>query len=95
MVWRIIKKVVNPHGMDCIVDTLIPCLVYDSDIRIFIQHQPVIIRPLDDYLINGIKTRQQELAKRIGLELPKVNQECDYHRIIMHYVYLNVPAMPV
>lgn len=51
-----------------------------------------IIRPLDEYLINGIKTRQQELAKRIGLELPKVNQECDYHRIIMHYVYLNVPA---
>lgn len=51
-----------------------------------------IIRPLDDYLINGIKIRQQELAKRIGLELPGVNQECDYHRIIMHYVYLNIPA---
>ena len=51
-----------------------------------------IIRPLDDYLINGIKTRQQELAKRIGLKLPGVNQECDYHRVIMHYVYLNIPA---
>ena len=51
-----------------------------------------IIRPLDDYLINGIKARQQELAKRIGLKLPGVNQECDYHRVIMHYVYLNIPA---
>lgn len=50
-----------------------------------------IIRPLDDYLINGIKSRQQELTKRIGLKLPEVNQECDYHRIIMHYVYLNIP----
>ena len=51
-----------------------------------------IIRPLDKYLINGIKTKQQDLAKRIGLKLPNVIQDCDYHRIIMHYVYLNIPA---
>lgn len=71
---------------------LLPISLTTTTIGYLLNMNQFIIRPLDDYLISGIKTRQQELAKRIGLNLPEVNQECDYHRIIMHYVYLNIPA---
>lgn len=71
---------------------LLPISLTTTTIGYLININQFIIRPLDDYLINGIKERQQELAKRIGLKLPGVNQECDYHRIIMHYVYLNIPT---
>lgn len=71
---------------------LLPISLTITTIGYLININQFIIRPLDDYLINGIKARQQELAKRIGLKLPGVNEECDYHRIIMHYVYLNIPA---
>ena len=92
MVWRIIKKVSILMEWIALLLLLFPVSFMILTFGYLFNINQFIIRPLDDYLINGIKTRQQELAKRIGLELPKVNQECDYHRIIMHYVYLNVPA---
>ena len=50
-----------------------------------------IVRPLDDYLKNTLKVKEFRLANRLGINHPDVNQECDYHRIVMHYVYLNIP----
>lgn len=50
-----------------------------------------IVRPLDDYLKNTLKVKEFRLANRLGISHPDVNQECDYHRIVMHYVYLNIP----
>lgn len=51
-----------------------------------------IVRPLDEYLIDSIKNKQYRLANRLQINHPDVNDsKCDYHRIIQHYVYLNVP----
>jgi len=50
-----------------------------------------IVRPLDDYLKETLKVKEFRLANRLGISHPDVNQECDYHRIVMHYVYLNIP----
>lgn len=50
-----------------------------------------IVRPLDDYLNTTLKVKEYRLANKLGIKHPDVNQECDYHRIVMHYVYLNVP----
>lgn len=49
-----------------------------------------IVRPLDDYLRESLISKQTELALRLKLKKPDHN--CDFHRIIMHYVYLNIPA---
>ena len=51
-----------------------------------------IVRPLDGYLKNSLKVKEFRLANRLGINHPDVNQECDYHRIVMHYVYLNIPS---
>ena len=50
-----------------------------------------IVRPLDEYLKNSLKLKEFRLANKLGISHPDVNQECDYHRIVMHYVYLNIP----
>lgn len=52
-----------------------------------------IARPLDGYLRDSIKTKQYRLANRLQINHPDVNDnKCDYHRIIQHYVYLNLPG---
>lgn len=50
-----------------------------------------IVRPLDNYLQNTLKEKQYRLAEKIKISHPDVNLECDYHRILMHYVYINIP----
>lgn len=50
-----------------------------------------ISRPLDEYVINSMQTKLMELSKTLGLNIPDVNSKADYHRIVMHYVYLNIP----
>ena len=50
-----------------------------------------IVRPLDEYLKSSLKLKEFRLANKLGISHPDVNQECDYHRIVMHYVYLNIP----
>lgn len=49
-----------------------------------------IVRPLDGYIINGIKTKLNNLTTRLGIEKPDVNSNADLHRIVMHYVFLNI-----
>ena len=50
-----------------------------------------IVRPLDKYLQNTLKEKQYRLADKLKISHPDVNFECDYHRILMHYVYINIP----
>ena len=50
-----------------------------------------IVRPLDKYLQNTLKEKQYRLAEKLKISHPDVNLECDYHRILMHYVYINIP----
>ena len=50
-----------------------------------------VVRPLDDYVINSIQLKLIDLFKALNLSIPDVNSNADYHRIVMHYVYLNIP----
>lgn len=50
-----------------------------------------ISRPLDEYVINSIQAKLMDLSKTLNLNIPDVNSKADYHRIVMHYVYLNIP----
>lgn len=49
-----------------------------------------ICRQLDSYLCETIVGKEYMLAKMLNIKHPDVNEECDYHRIILHYVYLNI-----
>lgn len=91
-IWKALKKAISYIAYGFIFLLLFPVSVIIISLGYLLDINQFIVRPLDKYLINSIKIRQQELAKRIGLKLPDVGQECDYHRIIMHYVYLNIPA---
>lgn len=51
-----------------------------------------ITRPIDDYLKTSILKKQYELAKKLDVKYADVNTKCDYHRLVMHYVYINIPA---
>ncbi len=51
-----------------------------------------IVRPLDPYLQKTLKEKQYWLAEKLRIAHPDVNEDCDYHRIVMHYVYLNLPG---
>lgn len=51
-----------------------------------------VIKPLDQYFINCIETKIFHLPEEIDLVRPPINLQCDFHRIIMHYVYLNIPG---
>lgn len=51
-----------------------------------------IVRPMDEYLRITLKDKQFRLAERLKISHPDVNDKtCDYHRIVMHYVYMNLP----
>lgn len=50
-----------------------------------------ITRTLDNYLTTSILKKQQKLATLLNLNKADVNIRCDYHRLVMHYVYLNIP----
>lgn len=49
-----------------------------------------ITRPIDDYLKTSILKKQYELADILNIKKADVNDRCDYHRLVMHYVYLHV-----
>ena len=50
-----------------------------------------VTRPLDRYVRNSIFTKITALSEKLNISRPDVNSRADYHRIIMHYVYLNIP----
>ena len=49
-----------------------------------------ITRPLDDYLIKGIKDKYMKMISNIGVDHSTDKLQYDYHRVIMHYVYYNI-----
>ena len=51
-----------------------------------------ITRPLESFTKKSINDKLQHLYKIIGIEQDKRNNNYDYHRIIMHYVYNNIPS---
>lgn len=51
-----------------------------------------VTRPLDDYLIDGIKNKYSNLISKIGISHSEDELKCDFHRLIMHYVYYNLPV---
>ena len=56
-----------------------------------LQIAEFVIRPLDDYVCNSIQRKLLQLSQTLNLDIPDVNYKADYHRIVMHYVYLNIP----
>lgn len=50
-----------------------------------------IVRPLDEYIRNSILGKLNRLAEKLQITPPDVNSEEDFHRIVMHYVYINIP----
>lgn len=50
-----------------------------------------VVRPLDEYVRNSITNKLNRLSETLSLDRPDVNSDADYHRIVMHYVYLNIP----
>ena len=46
---------------------------------------------MDEYVRNSIIRKLSVLSHKLNLDDPDVNSDADYHRIVMHYVYLNIP----
>lgn len=51
-----------------------------------------ITRPLPTYIINCIESKLFNLSEQLGVDRPPINLQCDYHRIVMHFVYINYPT---
>ena len=65
----------------------IPLLLFGKCLKL----TEFIARPLDGYVRNSIQQKLFQLSKTLNLAIPDVNSNADYHRIVMHYVYLNIP----
>ena len=57
----------------------------------FLKITNFVVRPLDDYVRDSIQRKLVHLSETLNLAIPDVNSKADYHRIVMHYVYLNIP----
>lgn len=49
-----------------------------------------LVNPLPDYIVKAIKTKTFNLYNKLGLERRSVNDNFDFHRVVMHYTYLHV-----
>ncbi len=70
---------------------LSPIVIVTVIIGVPLRIVEYIVRPLDEYVRNSIQGKLMQLSQMLNLELPDVNSKADYHRIVMHYVYLNIP----
>lgn len=50
-----------------------------------------IVRPLDDYLRDNIQEGFIKMRDILRLSNLDVNHNIDFHRIVMHFVFLNIP----
>ncbi|SEW23527.1 hypothetical protein SAMN04487827_2231 [Prevotella sp. khp7] len=89
--WAIIKTSLRVIMKVFMALLLFPITFSTFTFAYFFDINGWIVRPLDEYLKNTLKVKEFRLANRLGINHPDVNQECDYHRIVMHYVYLNIP----
>lgn len=90
-IWAWIKTALRFVMKVFIAMLLFPITFSTFTFAYFFDINGWIVRPLDDYLKNTLKVKEFRLANKLGINHPDVNQECDYHRIVMHYVYLNIP----
>ncbi len=90
MAW---KEIINDKSiMKPLFDLIVNLIMFPVTISLFSNTlRNFIIRPLDGYVRNSIHRKMTLLTKRLQLSTPDVNSKADYHRIIMHYVYLNIP----
>lgn len=49
-----------------------------------------VTRPLDTYLKKNINEKVNDLNKELNMEVVLPEESKDYHRLVMHYVYLNI-----
>lgn len=71
---------------------IIPITLTNLTIGYLFDINGFITRPLDGFLRKSIRLKLQMLADKISISKPSVNEECDYHRVIMHYVYTHIPT---
>lgn len=71
---------------------LFPLCLMTFTIGIFGGVNKFITRSLDGYVIDSIKSKSFQMANKLGITQPSVNSDSDYHRIVMHYVYVNIPV---
>ena len=71
---------------------LFPLSFMTFTLGFFLGINRFITRPLDKYLIAGIKEKFLFLTSKIGIQNLKEKIRCDYHRVVMHYVYYNLPV---
>lgn len=90
-IWIRIKTVLRYIMKIFIALLLFPISFSTFTFAYFFDINGWMVRPLDEYLKNTLKLKEFKLANRLGINHPDVNEECDYHRIVMHYVYLNIP----
>ena len=69
---------------------MLPIMISIFTIGWLVDLNSYISRPLDDYLKDAILNKQDDLFEMLKIHKPK-NINCDVHRMIMHYVYINIP----
>lgn len=88
--WRRVKLVMKLILKIVVFVLLFPVLFSIFTIGYVFDINGFITRSLDPYLRETIIGKEYLLAKMLNIKHPDVNEECDYHRIILHYVYLNI-----
>ena len=88
--WVGVKKTMKFFLKLVVFFLLLPVLFSIFTIGYIFDINGFISRSLDPYLRETIIGKEYLLAKRLKIKHPDVNEECDYHRIILHYVYFNI-----
>lgn len=65
-----------------------PLCLLISICEVFFKITRYITNPLDDEVISAIKHKEELLAKKVLIS--NYSQINDFHRVIMHYVYMNL-----
>lgn len=91
-IFRWVKLVMKVLLKLIVLILLFPVLFSIFTIGYFFDINGYVSRSLDPYLRDTIIEKEYLLAKKLGIKHPDVNEECDYHRIILHYVYLNIQS---
>lgn len=88
--WGKVKIVMKFILKLVVIALLLPVLLSIFTVGYLFDINGYITRPLDKYLRDTIIGKEYGLAKTLGIKHPDVNEECDFHRIILHYVYFKV-----
>ena len=90
--FKVVKLVMKFLLKLIVLVLLFPILFSIFTIGYFFDINGFMSRSLDPYLRDTIIEKEYLLAEKLGIKHPDVNEECDYHRIILHYVYLNIAS---